>query len=380
MERVQKLNQNTINKQRNTNLELFRIIAMLGIIAGHYVVNSGLYQCITEDPLSVRSMLLLIFGAWGKTGINCFVLITGYFMCQSTLTAKKYFKLLLEVIFYRFAVNAIFWITGYQQLNFETLFRLVPISKIADGFTPTYLVFMLTIPFINVLVKNLTQKQHAYLMLLMSYIYIFFETFKPIFTVKMNYVSWFFVLYLFASYVRLYPCKLFESTKFWGRAMLVCLGISITSVVAGQWAATTFLHRNGGLYFLTDSNALLAFATGFSSFMFFKNVKIPYNRFINAVASTCFGVLLIHANSDTMRQWLWKDVLNNVGAFDKAWLPLHAISSVLMVFTIGAAIDYLRILFLEKPLFKIWDKHWPKVVEKYKKKEEKLLKKLGIPQ
>lgn len=70
-------------KERNSNLELFRIVVMLTIVAHHYVVNSGLTAIdgpILANPLSVESIFLLIFGMWGKIGINCFVLITGYFM------------------------------------------------------------------------------------------------------------------------------------------------------------------------------------------------------------------------------------------------------------------------------------------------------------
>lgn len=84
-------------KIRNSNLELYRIIVMLLIVAHHYVVNSGLITVMEETPLSARSIFFYLFGAWGKIGINCFVLITGYFMCKSQITLQKFMKLLLEV-------------------------------------------------------------------------------------------------------------------------------------------------------------------------------------------------------------------------------------------------------------------------------------------
>ena len=93
--RVQKLPP----KQRDSNLELFRIITMLLIVAHHFVVNSGLTATkgpINASPTSQNSMFLLLFGAWGKIGINCFVMITGYFMCKSIITAKKFAKLVGE--------------------------------------------------------------------------------------------------------------------------------------------------------------------------------------------------------------------------------------------------------------------------------------------
>ena len=79
------------NNIRNSNLELLRIITMLLIVAHHYVVNSGLFQIggpIKSDLMSLKSMFLLVFGAWGKIGINAFVLITGYFMCTSDITLR----------------------------------------------------------------------------------------------------------------------------------------------------------------------------------------------------------------------------------------------------------------------------------------------------
>ena len=81
--------------------------------------------------------------------------------------------------------------------------------------------------------------------------------------------------------------------------------------------------------------------------MLFKNLKIQYNPFINAVASTCFGVLLIHANSDTMRQWLWEDVLQNAKVYNSSYFCFHAICSVLGLFSICSIIDMGRKYFFD---------------------------------
>ena len=53
-------------------------------------------------------------------------------------------------------------------------------------------------------------------------------------------------------------------------------------------------------------------------------------------------VLLIHANSDTMRRWLWKDVLHNVEMYDSSNFVLHAFCCVIGVFIICSLIDLLR--------------------------------------
>lgn len=365
-------------KQRNTNLELFRIITMLLIIAHHYVVNSGLLVPIYENPMLKRSLFLLVFGAWGKTGINCFVLITGYFMCKSTMSARRYVKLHFEAVFYYFIINSVFWITGYSSFSGRELFGiLVPICCIADGFGPAYLLFLLCIPFLNLLLRSMSQRMHVYLILLLFMLYVVPETLKAVCILRMNYVSWFAVLYILAAYVRMYPNKLFDNTKFWGITCMTCILITALTVVGCTWLGTR-LNRALSYYFVTDSNTFLALATGFSSFMFFKNVKIPYSPPINKLASACFGVLLIHATNDTMRKWLWVDLLNNVGVYYELWMPIHAVLSVLAIFLIGAAIDLLRIQFVEVPFFKLWDKHWPQVTAHYKRWENKIFSKLHI--
>ena len=87
--------------QRESGIELFRITSMLVIVAHHYIVNSGVMDAVNEvNAVTGSSLFALLFGWGGKTGINCFVLITGYFMCTSRITLKKFLKLLLEIEFY----------------------------------------------------------------------------------------------------------------------------------------------------------------------------------------------------------------------------------------------------------------------------------------
>lgn len=120
---------------RNSNIELFRIISMLVIVAHHYVANSGVINeivGITEPQL--KDYFLLIWGWGGKTGINCFVLITGYFMCKSQITAEKFIKLLAEVEFYNIIIYAVFCLTGYTTFAWKAfLDGIILFKSISDG-------------------------------------------------------------------------------------------------------------------------------------------------------------------------------------------------------------------------------------------------------
>ena len=333
---------------------------MLLIVAHHYVVNSGLFDVMSASPTSWRSIFLLLFGAWGKTGINCFVLITGYFMCKSHITLKKFLKLVLEVEFYKILIYGIFLVAGVQKFSLTSLIHVLsPIGRVSGDFTSCYLLFFLLIPFLNILIQNLKEKQHLLLVALLLFIYTLIGT-LPTFGVSMNYVSWFVVLYFLSSYFRMYSHDIWQKTRLWGIATVVLMIGSIGSILGVNYFGNYF-GKNGFQYacwFVSDSNKFFALALAVSAFLLFKNLKIRQSKFINTVAASCFGVLMIHANSDAMRQWLWRDTLNNVGMYSSPYLVLHALGSVLAIYIVCTVLDWLRIRFLEKPFFRFYDRHY----------------------
>lgn len=158
------------------------------------------------------------------------------------------------------------------------------------------------IPFLNILVRNVSEKQHLGILGLILFTYVFMGT-VLVFSVTMNYLSWFICLYFIASYIRLYPKALFEKTKIWGVYTGVLGFVCAVSVLCCVWIGTQ-IDKHMAYYFVTDSNTLLAVCFGISSFLFLKNINIKPSKVINTITSSTFGVLLIHANSDTMRRWL----------------------------------------------------------------------------
>ena len=339
---------------RQSGIEMLRIIMMLVIIAHHYVVNSGLMEVIEGSVLSSKSIFLLIFGWGGKYGINCFVLITGYFMCKQHISWKKFLKLLLEVEFYNIGICLIFLIAGYGQFSIKTLVRaILPFNAIGTEFMESYLVFFLLIPFLNLLIQGMCERQHILLMALCIFVFTILPSiFKA--DVKTGYIGWFAIIYICASYIRLYPRKWFDNNRIWGNITVGLILLSWGSVAAGAWlceqeAKTSYFPA----YFLVnDCNKILAFLPSVTTFLFFKNLRIGHRKWINKIAATTLGVLLIHANSNNMRQWLWRDVLRNVEYYNSAYMAIHAVLSVIGVYCVCVVIDLVRIHFLEKPLEK----------------------------
>ena len=243
----------------------------------------------------------------------------------------------------------IFIVSGYESFSLTGVVKaILPITSIGTNFTGCFLVFYLCIPFLNILVRNMSEKQHLALLGLVFFTYIFMGT-MPKFGVTMNYVSWFICLYFIASYIRLYPKGLFGRTRFWGICTAVVGSLCILSVLCCIVLGAR-IDKQIAFYFVTDSNTFLAVCMGVSSFLFFKNLNIKQSRVINTIAASTFGVLLIHANSDTMRKWLWQAVLNVKGAYllSTPMLILHSTLSVIGVFAVCVIIDQIRIRTIER--------------------------------
>lgn len=330
------------------------------IVAHHYVVNSGLLETMEQDLLSGRTIYFYLLGMWGKTGINCFVLITGYFMCRSHITVRKFLKLLLEVMFYNIVIWTIFTGTGYESFSLKLMVKeLFPITSVASGFTSCFLIFYLFIPFLNVLICHIDKKMHLRLVALCLFTYTLLGTIPKIY-VAFNYVTWFSVLFFVSSYIRLYGLFPKIKNSQWGMLTIVFAVLASLSVIG-----MLLVHEYLGIelrpfWFVSDSNAFFAFVVALCSFMYFKDLPMKHSRVINTISASTFGVLCIHANSDTMRQWLWRDTVDCVGQYSSEHLVGISLLSVLLIFVVCIAIDYVRIHTIEKWTFLRLDRYLSK--------------------
>lgn len=308
-----------------------------------------------SEPFGPKVIFLKLFGMWGKTAIDCFLMITGYFMCKSEITVRKFLKLILEVYFYKLVIYVLLLFGGYETVSAEQLVKLIfPIWDIEHNFVDCFICFWLTIPFWNILIKNMTKRQHQLLLILLLCIYTLFGTI-PGFHISYNYVTWFGVVYLMASYVRYYTSECFNNKRFWGWMTLASVTLSVLSVFIWKAVFGSFSH-----YMLAGSHKILAVTTAFASFLWFKNMDIKFSKFINIVGGSTFAVILIHSNSEAMRTWLWKNFIDCKGHYSLPCLDLilYTVGVSIAIFAVCIIIDRIRIRTLEEPFFKWYDRKY----------------------
>lgn len=347
-----------ISKPRQTNLELYRCIVMLLIVSCHYGLQTELKQIVHENQFTAPSNFYYLINMWGKIGINCFLMITGYFMCLSNITLRKFLKLYLQVIFYSLTINGIFTLAGRESLSLlDWLLLLLPFRNIiSDNFTDAILAWWLFIPFLNILIKGMDEKMHRILIYYSVLVFTIID-FLPEqkFSINVNPICWFSVIYMVASYIRLHPNHIWANTsaRFWGGILLICVLIDIASVFGIIELSHVMGRFISPFRLVVDSNAPMALLTSVASFMFFKNLKVKYSKIINIVGSTTFGILLIHSQNSAIRLWLWHDVFDCVGHYAVPFYWAYAIASILIVYFSCSMIDYIRICTFEK-----WTMNW----------------------
>lgn len=270
-------------------------------------------------------------------------------MCTSGITLRKFLKLVVQIYFYKLLLFTIFLFAGYESLSPIRFLRLIlPFWGFQTDFVSCFIAFFLTIPFWTILVQNMSKRQHELLLMVVLGCYTILGSI-PTFKVSFNYITWFGIIFLIASYIRLYPAQIYERKTLWGWLTLLCVVMAMISVLLLNklFSASYFL--------MEDCHKFFAVVIAVSSFLWFKNLNIKYSKIINAFGAGTFGVLLIHANSDAMRIWLWKDTLDIVGHYSMPLgeLVLYCFGAVISVFIICNLIDQLRIATFEK-LFLNW--------------------------
>lgn len=263
-------------------------------------------------------------------------------MCKKEFNWKKVIFLCAEIVFYRWSIYIIFLISGYEAFNLKEFVKtfFVLSYDFGKGFSSSFLGLYVLIPFINKLLKNLNKKEFEHLILTLLILFTGLSSF--LLNSAFEYIGWYVTVYLIGSYIQIYEIEWMKNKKITGICSCICLLISWLSVVFIRFFAIKLNRTLPYFYFVNDSNKIFAILTSISLFLFFKNLKIGYCKIINTLAASTFGVLLIHASSDTMRKWLWQDICQNVKAFNSDFFILHAFICTFCVYFICVLIDLSR--------------------------------------
>ena len=312
-------------KERNSNFEILRIIAMFLIIAHHFAVHTNWMNGTTA--------VVKAFQVGGKLGVNLFVLISGYFLVSGKFKFKKLIRLVLEVMFYSVGIYLLMCALGKTEFKFNDLiYYCMPLTNKIYWFATIYVIMYCLAPFINIIIKNVTKKQ--YICLLIGLIAI--QSIIPIITCKsyLGEVGWFITLYLIAGFIRTYDVKVNKWTTITTATTTFALMVLLNTI----WNINVW-----------NMESVVCVMCAISIFILFKGMKPKYSQFVNIISSTTFGVYLIHDSK--FRSILWNEWIQPYRFVNEWWFVFYAIAIVFTIFVVCMTIDLCRQL-IEKGLKK----------------------------
>lgn len=335
-------------KQRQSNFELLRIIAMLLVLIVHadfWSLGQPSYEDLVGNP--ANGFTRVLFECISIVCVNVFVMISGWF------GIKPSWKGLLGFIFqcaYFFILIFIFlFILGIINFSLRNVASLFALTKF-DWFIKAYIGLYILSPILNSFIKGATKRSLEIFLIsfyLFQTIYGWSET---AYFITRGYSTFSFIgLYILARYLKLYKHNIYQ---YGFNLYLISILINIL------------------LYFVLSKYSLQKFVTSYvnpfvvigSAGMIMTTARLRFrpSKIINFIAKSSFAVYLLHQNPNTGDQ-IYKPIItfiynNNSG-----------IECMMILFFVIITTFILAIIW-DQPRIIIWE-YLTLFYENYKKKK-----------
>ncbi len=286
-------------RERESSIELLRIIAIIGVLILHYNHEDigGAFNYVQQG--SLNHFYLLFSESASMCAVNVMVIISAYFLAATQ--ERRFIKvaeLFIQLTAFRLAFYFASALTGGQELSLELLFlNILP----KNYFIILYCALYILSPYINILCSRLSRKSFGTLLMvlfllfsvwdyLVDFITIFFGDYISqlstvgIYGGQNGYTIVHFIsLYFIGAYVRLNKFEM--DIKKSAAAMLLSLLILYVLVVLEYQALGTIDVWQYNSPFMIIYSVFV--------FLFFRSLSFT-SRIVNELAGSVFTCFLFH--------------------------------------------------------------------------------------
>ncbi len=341
--------------QRNSGIELLKLIAMLLIVISH--VTQTLY---TENPLfsveyvvkvnyiskDIQHLILTWFSGFGAQGNIIFLVCSAWFLLDSQkINVKKIVYILLDVW-----ILSIFFLVLFKNINicpigFKDIIKsLFPTTFALNWYITCYLLLYAAHPFLNEIIYKRTQSELFNCTFIMTALYS-----------GINYIHYghfftsglidFIVIYFQTAYIKLYLTKYSEKIKW--NTIILSFALSATPILI---LVTDFL----GFHISFFQDKLQHWGSNCSPFIFivsiclfniFRKIKF-YSKIINYISSMSLLIYIIHENyfvREHLRPNIWIYIYEHYG-YDNIVVVNLLISVCIFIISIIFSLIYKSVL------------------------------------
>lgn len=338
-----------IKKEKMANLEVLRCVAMMMVVALHYLGKGNLLGDTNVPGMSGTGLVAWVLEAFCIVAVNVYMLISGYFLSTSSFKLSRLITLWLQIWFYSVSVGLLAAVTGILPAEeFDThylLTLLFPVSMEHYWFVTAYVFLYVMMPLVTLAVKRMNKKQ---MQLVVAVLLMMFCVLKSVLPFRLETDTkgysciWYLCVFMTAAYIRKFGCPLLNK-----RWKAVCLYVVASLLALAEMLALRYVYLRTGSFELImgisfEYNHILPFLASIGFFMAFAMTEVSgfFAKVAKTVGPYTLGVYLLHENVGVRyawQNWLWADKVTGIG--DVLALTLIA---VVTVFVIGVSVDMLR--------------------------------------
>ena len=312
-----------MKKERNSSIEVLRILAMLGIVIMH---TNG---AVMEHGLGTGFAWTQIENGIFNAGVSIFVLISGYFGIRRS--TQKLIELESTVILYAVLSALVGCYFGKASI-LSIIKAFIPVSTNCYWFLSCYILLMIFSPYINRAIDSMSELQHRQLLLLMSAVSCC--TYCNLLQCSgggKNVINML-LLYFLGSYIRKYSLDERFDKKSLLKILIAttALNVSLNSLISIATGGKPHIPfaRDCSVFIVIEAAALM---------MFFMKVEF-HSDFINRVAKHVFAVYLFEG---ALRQ-IVQNIVFDYSMYEGEWYwPIVNIAVSLIAMVGCMSIDVL---------------------------------------
>lgn len=286
-----------IKKERESGIELAKIIAMFFIVISHIIMSVGYSTKLSLATSDLKINILQFLQTICARGGNTIYFISSCWFLSKKATNKK--QKIIFIILDVWVISMLCFlpclIMGIKLNGEQIIKEMFPTLFANNWYITCYIIFYLMYPYLNMIINNIKKSEHFYIALTLFLVYFILSFFKAglLFNddTLIFFISWYFII----TYLERYE----ENRMNNKRINITLLIISIVSqflfvLLINRLGLKLTIFENKALYFNRNGNFLtLIFAI--SMFNLFRNYK-KTNKIINEISSLSLLQYVIHEN------------------------------------------------------------------------------------